>query len=145
MTDPIVIRASKDHFHVHLNNKTHGNQTWDEAWWLLYEANYDPSWLLMNATPPSRIIESIEYRRVGRHRWWVDGRPLPLKVVRYILIDECGCSKEQCDLIIQSLKLSDQCRQLRERIENETMNELYRSCREWLRNKSRQSTSGTSG
>lgn len=132
MNDPIVIRAPQDHYHVRLNGKWHENQTRHEAWCLLYDADYDPYPLLANPTIQPRVIESIEYRPSGRHRWWVDGRPLPVKVVRYILRDECQCSKEQADLIIRAHKLCYECRQLGTEIRDDVWRHLSLKCREWL-------------
>jgi hypothetical protein len=46
----------------------------------------------------------IEYRPVGRHRWWFNGHPVGVAVIRYMLRDS-GCKKDVIDAILHANKL----------------------------------------
>ena len=102
MKQNLVIRDGR-HFHLRVNGEWHKHQTWEEARWILILADLDPYKMLESAIKVSEPLD-IEYRPLGRHRWWVNGRPVPVAWVRYMLRDS-GCDKEVIDVILHANRL----------------------------------------
>ena len=99
MKETVVIRDG-NHYHLRINDQWHKHQTWDEARWILVQADLDPYKMLASAiTVPKPIEMDIDYRPIGRHRWWVNGKPVSVAVVKYVLREE-GCSKEAIEAIL---------------------------------------------
>jgi len=99
--EDLVLRDG-EHFHLRLNGQWHRHQTWNDAWSLLVVAGLDPYKMLTSATNVHKPVD-IQYRPAGRHRWWLDGHPVPLKCVRYML-RESGCNTEEIGAIIRANK-----------------------------------------
>ena len=98
----IVIRDGK-HFHLRVNGHWHKDQTWEEARLILMSADLDPHKMLASAIKVPEPMD-IEYRPLGRHRWWLNGHPVPVACVKYML-GEAGCNKEVIDAILHANKL----------------------------------------
>jgi len=109
----IVIRDGL-HFNLRVNDTWHKHQTWDDARWIFIRANLDPYEMFASAITEPEPFE-IEYRPKGRHRWWFNEHPVPVKCIKYML-SESGCSKEVVDAIIHAHKLAyeveQKCRQM---------------------------------
>ena len=102
MRNNLVIRDGR-HFHLRINDQWHKHQTWDEARWILILADLDPYKMLESAIKVPKPFD-VEYRPAGRHRWWLNGHPVPLACVKYMLRDS-GCDKEVVDAILHANKL----------------------------------------
>ena len=93
-----------DRYHLRLpDGAVHRHRSWEEARVILVYAGVDPYQALALAIILTNSIQ-IEYRRVGRHRWWVNGKPQPVSVIRGLL-KETGCGKAVIDATLRIHKL----------------------------------------
>jgi hypothetical protein len=102
MKQNLVIRDGT-YFHLRIDGQWHKHQTWEEARRLLILADLDPHKMLASAIKVSEPMD-IDYRPVGRYRWWLNGRPVPVAWVKYML-REAGCDKEVVDVVLHANKL----------------------------------------
>jgi len=102
MNHTLVIRDN-GRFHLRINGQWHKRRTWDEARRLLVLAGLDPHKMLASAIKVSEPMD-IDYRPVGRNRWWLNGRPVPIAWVKFML-RESGCDKQVIDVILHANKL----------------------------------------
>jgi len=109
MKENLVIRDG-NRFHLRVNGRWHKDQTWEEAHWILVLANLDPYKMLASAIKVPEPMD-IEYKPVGRRRWWLNGNPVPVACVKYKL-SEAGCDKEVIDAILHANKLLYQIKEM---------------------------------
>jgi len=101
MKENLVIRDGL-HFRLRVNGKWHDHQTLREAHCRLSCAGLDSHKMLASAISVPAPFD-IEYRPRGRHRWWLNGNPVPVKCVKFML-SEVGCDKEVIEGIIRGHK-----------------------------------------
>ena len=102
--DPLVIKIAGDRYHLRLPDGTwHQYRSRQEAAVILFGANLNAYALLQNPIVEPTAVD-VQYRPVGKHRWWANGIPMPLRYVKGLL-REAGCNKETIGAIIRGEKL----------------------------------------
>ena len=127
-----LIVRSNNLYHVRLNGVTHWGKSYEEAKCILQYAGIDPYQALASAII-LRDPYDIQYEPIGRHKWWIDGKPVPVNVVRLILAD-VGCGKRTINAILQALKFCKEAADTAKMI-REAGKEIDEEWREWVLSK----------
>ncbi len=109
MNETMLIRFG-DRYHLRIKGEWHKYRCWEEVRLLCLHSGYDPWTVLASAITLTDPVE-LEYRPDGRHKWFVNGRPQPVNIVRGML-REVGCNKEVIDAILHAEKLVYRIREL---------------------------------
>lgn len=104
MKEPLVIRIADDRYNLRLPDGTwHKSRSREEAAEILFCADLNAYALLQEPMVEHQLVD-VEFKPLGRHRWWANGIPMPLRYVK-CLLRENGCGKEAIDAIIHGAKL----------------------------------------
>lgn len=104
MTNDVHLIRMGDRYHLRIKGDLYKFLNWGEVQSLCVYAGYDPWTVLASAINLSDDPLDIEYKPVGRHKWWVNGKPHSVKIVRAMLRDT-GCSSGVIDTILHGERL----------------------------------------
>lgn len=132
MTNDTLVIRSNNLYHLRLNGVQHWGKSYEEAKCILQYAGFDPYVALASAIV-LRDPYDIQYRPIGKHKWWIDNRPVPVNVVRFMLAD-IGCGKRTTNAILQAMKF---CKEAADtsRMIREASKEIEEEFKEWLLSK----------
>lgn len=103
MTDKTILIRFGDRYHLRLNGVWHKYRDWAEVRLLCVYAGFDPYTVFASAITLTDPLD-VEYNPIGRHKWWVNGRPQPVNIVRGML-REVGCDTAVINAILHAEKL----------------------------------------
>ena len=107
MTNDVHLIRMSGRYHLRIKGNLYNFLNWEEVHSTCVYAGYDPYTVLESAINLPDDPLDIEYKPIGRHKWWVNGKPHPVKIVRAMLQD-IGCSSEVTCAILHGEKLQYQ-------------------------------------
>lgn len=132
MTSETLVIRSNNLYHVRLNGVTHWGRSYEEAKCILQYAGIDPYPALASAIV-LRDPYDIQYEPIGRHKWWIDNKPVAVNIVRFMLA-ESGCGKRTINAILQALKFCKEAADTAKMI-REASKEIDEEFEQWLLSK----------
>jgi hypothetical protein len=131
MKDVQLIKVN-GRYHVRIKGEWHKFRSWEEVRILLVYNGFDPYEGLADAVVVGKPLD-VEFKRDGRHKWLVNGKPQPATVIRSLL-KEAGCGKEEVETILRVSRLCADVDTIVGRIRQECQH-IEEECKQWLLSK----------